>query len=124
MHDEQGNPKDALYQKSLDIQLKVFGSEHLDVAKTKVRLKLSFRVMLFANMMVLVQGNISNILKAQGKLPEALTMLHDVLAIFEKTLGQDHPVVADTKVCYLNTWGHGHGVDAASLWAGEHGACL
>ena len=47
-------------------------------------------------MMVHVQGNISNVLWAQGKLPEALTMLHDVLAIFEKTLGQDHPLVADT----------------------------
>ena len=53
--------------------------------------------MLLVYMMVYVQGNISNILRAQGKLPEALTMLHDVLAIFEKTLGQDHPVMAGTK---------------------------
>ena len=43
-----------------------------------------------------VQSNISLILKSQGKLPEALTMLHDVLAIFEKALGQDHPLVATT----------------------------
>ena len=44
-----------------------------------------------------MQCNISNVLKAQGKLPEVLTMLHDARAIFEKTLGQDHLQVADTK---------------------------
>ena len=47
--------------------------------------------------MVHVQCNISNVLQAQGKLPEVLTTLQDGRAIFEKTLGQDHPVVATTQ---------------------------
>ena len=44
-----------------------------------------------------MQNNISGIHLAQGELPEALTMLDDVLPIFEKALGQDHLHVADTK---------------------------
>ena len=46
--------------------------------------------------MVHVQVNISTVLREQGKLPEALTMLYDALAIFEKILGQDHPDAAKT----------------------------
>ena len=44
------------------------------------------------------QGNIANVLQIQNKMPEALTMFNEVLAIFEKVHGRDHPLVADTKV--------------------------
>ena len=37
-----------------------------------------------------VQGNIANILYAQKKLPEALAMLHEVLAVRSATLGSEH----------------------------------
>ena len=42
------------------------------------------------------QSNIANVLRMQNKLPEALTMLQEVLAIFKKVHGRDHPDVATT----------------------------
>ena len=44
-----------------------------------------------------VQANIANVRDDQGKPEEALALFHEALVIFEKNLGQDHPLVADTK---------------------------
>ena len=47
-------------------------------------------------MIVYAQGNISIVLQAQGKLQAALTMLHEVLATCEKTVDQNHLLMATT----------------------------
>ena len=59
-----------------------------------------------------------------GEYEKALEYHNKDLAITIKVHGPEHLVVADTKVCHLNTWRHDHSVDDASLWAGEHGTCL
>ena len=46
------------------------------------------------------QGNIANILQMQNKLPGALVMFYEVLVIFEKVHGCEHPDVANTKEKY------------------------
>ena len=77
MLDDQGKPEEALaiYRKSLDIKLKVFGPDHPDVAATF--------------------GNISSVYRTQGKYPEALEMQDKCLKICEKVLGRN-PLAADT----------------------------
>ena len=63
------------WHKSLEINLKVLGRNHLDVAKT--------------------QHNIANIFWQQGKYPEALEMYKKSLATKEKVLGPEHLDMAD-----------------------------
>ena len=61
-----------MLQWCLAIEVKLHGLGNEDVATTKVSPKSSFPGVPFAYMMThVVRGNISNILQAQGKLPEA-----------------------------------------------------
>ena len=79
MLSEQGKPEDAfaMYEKSLNIKVKVFGPDHPSTAAT--------------------QNNIGIVLKNQGRYPEVLKMYNMCLKTHEKVLGLNHPLVADTK---------------------------
>ena len=70
------------YNRSLDINLRVHGPEHLETAKT--------------------QGNIAVILAQQRKHTEALEMWEKELAVKEKVLGLEHLDVATTKNEYAD----------------------
>ena len=63
--------------------MRTFGPDHPDVAAT--------------------HNNIGNVLDDMGMPEEALEMLLKSNDVKIKVYGQEHPVVADTKVCHLNT---------------------
>ena len=65
-----------MMQKVLDINLKVHGPNHLEVAQTKV--------------------NIANVLQQQGQLQPALEKYNEALPVLEATLGREHLDVAKT----------------------------
>ena len=76
---EQGKLEKAeqMYNQTLQICVKVFGDDSLDVAKT--------------------QKNIADIRSAQARYDEAVEMFVGVVQIQERVLGRDHPLAADTK---------------------------
>ena len=79
---QQGKFEEAeqRYSETLQIRLKVFGEDSLDVAKTRM--------------------NIANIRNGQGRFAEALKIYTGVVQIQERVLGRNHPLVADTKNKY------------------------
>jgi len=79
VYKSQGHYERALeyYQKSLDIKIRVVGSEHPDVAKSR--------------------NGIGNVLKRMGKPEEALVQYQKALEVFLTVYGQEHPLVADAK---------------------------
>ena len=76
--EQQGQLEDAeqMYTESLQINLKVFGGDSLNVAD--------------------VQKNIADVREAQGRYDEAVKIYTDVLQIQERVLGRNHPDVAKT----------------------------
>ena len=76
--EQQGKFEEAeqRYSETLQIRLKVFGEDSLDVAKTRM--------------------NIANICNGQGRYDEALKIYTGVVQIQERALGRNHPLVADT----------------------------
>ena len=81
--EQQGQLEGAeqMYTESLQINLKVFGEDSLNVADA--------------------QKDIADVRKAQGRYDEAVKVYTDVLQIQERVLGHNHPVVADTKVLQI-----------------------
>ena len=73
--EQQGQLEDAeqMYTESLQINLKVFGEDSLNVAD--------------------VQKNIADVRAAQGRYDEAVKVYTDVLQIQERVLGRNHPDV-------------------------------
>lgn len=65
-----------MQKKCLDIQLKIFGPDHLSVAAT--------------------YNNIGEVYRCQAKYSEALEMYNKDLEISVKLLGREHPSVATT----------------------------
>ena len=81
---QQGKFEEAeqRYSETLQIRLKVFGEDSLDVAKTRM--------------------NIANIRNGQGRYDEALKIYTGVVQIQERVLGRNHLFVATTKQRYSN----------------------
>ena len=61
----------------LKVQVKVFGLEHLEPAKTKMNLGIVYQQM--------------------GEYEKALKILKEALSVLEATLGRNHPLVAENK---------------------------
>ena len=76
--EKQGRLEDAeqMYTESLQINLKVFGEDSLNVAY--------------------MQRNIADVREAQGRYDEAVKIYADVLQIQERVLGRNHLDTADT----------------------------
>ena len=76
--EQQGRLEDAeqMYTEALQINLKVFGKDSLNVVDT--------------------QKDIADMCNAQGQYDEAVKVYTDVLQIQERVLGHNHPLVADT----------------------------
>ena len=103
--EQQGRLEDAeqMYTESLQINLKVFGEDSLNVADA--------------------QKDIADVRKAQGWYDEAVKVYTDVLQIQERALGHNHPDVANTKEKYpgafdcffLAQWFHGIAICSIGL---------
>ena len=76
--EQQGKLDEAeqMYNDSLEINLKVFGEDSLDVAN--------------------MQKNIADVKEARGQYDEAVEMYNDVVKIQERVLGHEHLDVAAT----------------------------
>ena len=83
-----------MHQKSLDINLKVFGPDHLEPAKTKV--------------------NMGIVYKNMFEYEKALNIYNAALPVLKATLGRNHPSVADT----YNKYAHAHPCKAC--WMSMH----
>ena len=91
------------YNKSLEIQIRVRGQDHPDTAATKNKCAflLFAQTPLFPVLSHCFCVCSMAIIYAQlGKHADALTMWENVLQVQVKTLGLEHPVVADTKYKY------------------------
>ena len=76
--EKQGKLDEAeqMYNQTLQIRVKVFGNDSLDVANT--------------------QKNIADIRSAQAQYEEAVKMYTSVVQIQERVVGREHPHVAAT----------------------------
>ena len=124
--EEQGKLEEAeqMYNQTLQIRVKVFGDDSLDVAKTQKNIadirsaqardvcKLGMYVEMYAGVVQIQQrvlgrnhpltadtkNNIALLYKDQAKYLEALQMHEEVLEVRLKIFGPDHPSVATTYV--------------------------
>ena len=85
-----------VYRDVLTIKEKVLGCEHLDVASTQNKYACT-HIFTHACDAYMCACSLAVIHKRQGELPTALELYQKNLAVFEKQLGPEHPLVADTK---------------------------
>ena len=102
---KQGKLAEAmeLFREVLRVRVATLGPDHPRAAATYTKYDPDFFfIITMPDSMRSGLCSMGNVLRRQGKLPEALEVHNKALVIYLKIHGPDHPVVADTKVLRIS----------------------